>query len=675
MLFKIPFLFAVYLLLYGCNPGNSKKSNFNPLPPNNQPAVEDKKQLTVQNDFGCRVTKDFQLSCWAGKYNETPKIPDDIGKVVAISGKCTLSEQRELLCWNDKVLPGHKNFGKVDDFSWSKGHFCFIDQTKKGHCYDSNNFATEISVPETWVDLKIIRTHERSICSINESGKASCIFDNQLERIPTIPFQIKDISLTSKRLCTISTDDIFSCDNISLSIGPYDGKIQLSYQTLTIPDHMKKVKTMSDSGQCVITAIDNPYCISDKSDRFLAINSKAKTIHDNLNLVDDPYYPDAPIRTQSCILTTDDKVICEGFDYPALPLPESINSNRTFLDICLDPNILPQTENLFIYLKSNFQSNDCETLNSKLQTVQSLDFSHDIESRFTVARSGGNWSTDARRWHISGYDLIKWSNNLPLIADISPLKEFTNILSLNLQGNMISDTSILENFVHLTHLNIMGTEIKNLDFLESLPNLKSLSIGGNDISDLSPISHLKNLESLEIWGVLATSDWIFPNSLDTVKNLRAYSYDAKNKVPLNYDFLKYFENIEDLEIREFYRIDRNLISKMGKSLKKVRNVKLINVPNENLHGLEHLTAIESLIFEVNHTNGAQANTCIFTDLSELVYLKNLTHLKFDSSCQIKWYPPAMVTCPTEEGPEVLRNFCRFRWRSPRTSYEMSGSKL
>ena len=82
------------------------------------------------------------------------------------------------------------------------------------------------------------------------------------------------------------------------------------------------------------------------------------------------------------------------------------------------------------------------------------------------------------------------------ITDISPLKDFVNLYSLNLEGQQVSDLTPLAGLTKLDWLNIRNNRVSDLSPLAGLPALKSLFAEFNPISGLSPLAGLTSLRTL-----------------------------------------------------------------------------------------------------------------------------------------------------------------------------------
>ena len=86
------------------------------------------------------------------------------------------------------------------------------------------------------------------------------------------------------------------------------------------------------------------------------------------------------------------------------------------------------------------------------------------------------------------------------ISDLSPLSNFTGLVSLDLQHSRIVDISAIDfgNLTNLTILYLWGNYIIDISPLSGLYNLVYLGLRGNRIVDVSPINGLTTLSWLAI---------------------------------------------------------------------------------------------------------------------------------------------------------------------------------
>lgn len=91
------------------------------------------------------------------------------------------------------------------------------------------------------------------------------------------------------------------------------------------------------------------------------------------------------------------------------------------------------------------------------------------------------------------------------IADISFLRNLTELVYLDLNTNNISNLSTLSKLTKLEYLNLNAVfdkgfshSIEDISVLRNMVNLKELHLYGNRIADLSPLKNLASLEVLDL---------------------------------------------------------------------------------------------------------------------------------------------------------------------------------
>jgi len=82
------------------------------------------------------------------------------------------------------------------------------------------------------------------------------------------------------------------------------------------------------------------------------------------------------------------------------------------------------------------------------------------------------------------------------ITDISPLKDFVNLKSLNLEGQQVSDLSPLAGLTQMDWLNIRCNKVTDLTPLKGMTVLKALYAEGNPLNGLWPLQGLTSLRAL-----------------------------------------------------------------------------------------------------------------------------------------------------------------------------------
>lgn len=96
-----------------------------------------------------------------------------------------------------------------------------------------------------------------------------------------------------------------------------------------------------------------------------------------------------------------------------------------------------------------------------------------------------------------------WS--IPRIADLSALKYFTNLTSLNLawalnKNDGVVDISVFSGLTKLEALYINSNGIEDISVLAGLTDMKDLKIWGNNITDISALSGMTMMQDLWMQG-------------------------------------------------------------------------------------------------------------------------------------------------------------------------------
>ncbi len=96
-------------------------------------------------------------------------------------------------------------------------------------------------------------------------------------------------------------------------------------------------------------------------------------------------------------------------------------------------------------------------------------------------------------------DIVSLDLNSNLISDISALSGLTTLESLDLSGNYIESVSALSGLTAMQELNLdYNTNLSSLSGLSSMGSLKSLDLSHTAVTDLSALSSLRSLESLSL---------------------------------------------------------------------------------------------------------------------------------------------------------------------------------
>ncbi len=119
---------------------------------------------------------------------------------------------------------------------------------------------------------------------------------------------------------------------------------------------------------------------------------------------------------------------------------------------------------------------------------------------------------------------------IPRVKDISDLKQFPNLTSLNLNWALYDDGKAIElsplaGMTKLECLYVCCDDITDISALSGMTGMKDLWIWGNKISDISALSGMTQIESLWIKGNQITDI----SALANMKNLN-YLYMEDNQV-------------------------------------------------------------------------------------------------------------------------------------------------
>ncbi|MCG1021384.1 leucine-rich repeat domain-containing protein [Sutcliffiella horikoshii] len=90
------------------------------------------------------------------------------------------------------------------------------------------------------------------------------------------------------------------------------------------------------------------------------------------------------------------------------------------------------------------------------------------------------------------------------ITDVTPLKDLTSLISLELWGNSsITDISALENLTNLTYLDLDDTAVEDIRPLKEMDDLEILYMSNTSVTDISVLLELDSLRSVYMSGIPA----------------------------------------------------------------------------------------------------------------------------------------------------------------------------
>ena len=218
------------------------------------------------------------------------------------------------------------------------------------------------------------------------------------------------------------------------------------------------------------------------------------------------------------------------------------------------------------------------------------------------------------------------------ISDIGALTYFTNLESLNLEGNSIEDISALSNLTNLQYLSIRANKVWNLDPVSGLYNLDTFDFSDNYVSDLSALSSLTSLQELRFGGN-DVGDISALSGLTNLSILRFSDNHVENLAPLM--------NMSHLTVLRFSDNNVSSISVLS-NLTELRELWFYTNNVEDITALSNLTELEYLYMGGNNVR----------DISALLNLYNLKELDLNGNnvdqaqinqikaavpeCSIKW---------------------------------------
>ena len=135
--------------------------------------------------------------------------------------------------------------------------------------------------------------------------------------------------------------------------------------------------------------------------------------------------------------------------------------------------------------------------------LKSLDLSRTKIESFSVPESEYSLQVNLSKTLVR--DLSKLPTHMTVVdlsdtrvSDLSALKDWSRIESLNLSNTAVTDLSSLPPMPTLRMLDLSGTQIKSIKGLEQLFNLEELKLSKTNIRDISPLRSLFRLEKLHL---------------------------------------------------------------------------------------------------------------------------------------------------------------------------------
>jgi internalin A len=83
------------------------------------------------------------------------------------------------------------------------------------------------------------------------------------------------------------------------------------------------------------------------------------------------------------------------------------------------------------------------------------------------------------------------------VSDLEPLRELTNLQTIDCRGAQVSDLEPLRGLTSLQYLYCSSTQVSDLEPLQGLTSLQILDCSGTQVSDLNPLHGLTSLQNLQ----------------------------------------------------------------------------------------------------------------------------------------------------------------------------------
>jgi protein phosphatase 1 regulatory subunit 7 len=193
------------------------------------------------------------------------------------------------------------------------------------------------------------------------------------------------------------------------------------------------------------------------------------------------------------------------------------------------------------------------------------------------------------------------------ISSLELLKEFPNLVSLNLHGNLLDNSDIknIRFLDGLRKLDIGGNRIDDTTSLGEVVSLEELCLSGSD--DLTEVKGLQGLNRLSYLNLALTM-------IEDIKKIEVHSQIIS--LDLKGSEIKKISNLDRFSKIESLRLNGNPISKI-EGLDNLKSLKKLNLSSLNLKKVEGLDSLVNLeILDLNND-----------DLFKIEGLDNLMNIK------------------------------------------------
>ncbi len=169
-----------------------------------------------------------------------------------------------------------------------------------------------------------------------------------------------------------------------------------------------------------------------------------------------------------------------------LPALRVLHLDNTGLDDA-DLNVLIGIRHLETLTLTGNSELTAEKLDELAEALPDCAITHD-EVFYKLKLGGQTVTSDAVSLSLAGLN----------ITDISGLKKFDRLETVDLSGNSISDLAGLRAASHLRELNLENNRIVKLDGLENHTELTTLDLSGNQIADVTVLATCTGLKRLDL---------------------------------------------------------------------------------------------------------------------------------------------------------------------------------
>ena len=251
--------------------------------------------------------------------------------------------------------------------------------------------------------------------------------------------------------------------------------------------------------------------------------------------------------------------------------------------------------------------------------------------------------------YLTGLNILTLNIEDPLVSNLSPLQNLTNLTGLVIWGNFeITDITPLENLINLTTLTLGTIFINDITPLANLTNLTNLILSETHIDDITPIGNLTNLRVLDL-GANQLTDITPLTNLTNLTTLHMHSNQISDITPLvNLTLLTQLDlsdnqitnvdSIENLTLLTQLNLSNNqitdidsignltLLTQLNLSANQITNIDSIG----NLVDLQWLMLDENKIEDINSLTNLESLEWLDLNHNQISDLRPIQNLSLNS---------------------------------------------